>query len=251
VFNKQDRFQCPETVIPHLDIDLPLTHRAVSITLPLAEVNFFVPIGQDMRRQKSIMVILLLLLSAVTAFAAYPQAELPPEKKKALHRFDPVDIFPEARGREEDRAGKKSGQNAGLTALTRNAAPPPKPASKSGKGDQRSPGLSSGASDNAAGGTLKPSAMAPVAPNPTPIVTPTPLSQTAKPVPTQSVTRSVMLMIQSSLPPAAGSRAPATTVNQSVRAMGLSLPVILLLFGLVLFALVVVVIKLKKEIRAL
>src|SRR5262245_36505918 len=64
------------------------------------------------------LIILALLLSAAKAIAADPQIQLTPEKKKALLKFDPVDIVPEARGNDSqgrdnqgDRGRRRSRQN--------------------------------------------------------------------------------------------------------------------------------------------
>ncbi len=181
----------------------------------------------DVRKQKTIpVIVLMLLLSATSVFAAYQQIEISPEKKKALRKFDPVDIVPEARGNEpeareskRDRDRKKSKQNAGppasaapiSDAVVRAASPP---------------------ATSVAQSTLSPRA------------TPSLASQ-AKSVTAQSVAA----MTQSSEPTVSGPLALATTVKQSVHATGLSLPVIFLLFGLVVLALVAVAARLKKDLR--
>jgi hypothetical protein len=58
-------------------------------------------------------------------------------------------------------------------------------------------------------------------------------------------------MTKSSEPAAAGVPAPATAVNKSTRSNRLSLPLIFLLLGLILLALVAVTAKLRKDLRKL
>ncbi|MGH9846134.1 MAG: hypothetical protein ACREEM_46120 [Blastocatellia bacterium] len=167
-----------------------------------------------MRRQETILIIVLtLLLSATGAFAAYPQMELPPEKKKALRKFDPADIFPEVRGSEESQDRKKSKQNPGRPGLTRSAAPPATPAesgSRPGEGLERRGRTS-----------------------------------TALPAPTQPIIQE----LQPSEPLLAGSREPAVTFNRSVQATGLPLHFTFMLLGLIFLTLFAVAIKLKKDLR--
>lgn len=201
-----------------------------------------------MRRREIILIIILtLLLSATQAFAAYPQMELPPEKKKALRKFDPADIFPEVRGSDESRDRKKSRRSTSA----RNAAPLAESASQPGEGPGRGP--TPRVSSNGAAGTTNRAAVVPADPGPTrtPAVTRTPppatslLASTALPAPTQPVAPEVQ-------PPGsilAGSREPAVAVNRSVQATGLSLNFIFLLLSLIFFALFAVVIKLKKDLR--
>lgn len=189
----------------------------------------------DVRKQKTILIIVsMLLLSATGAFAAYPQVQLSPEKKKALRKFDPVDIVPEMRGSESearasqgDRGRKKSKQPAGSPTLTRDASAAP---------------ISPAVVPAAPNPTAMPVAQLTLAPQATPS-----LASKAKPDPTQSATA----MTQSSEPAAAGPLASATTEKQSVRATGLSLPVIFSLLGLILLALVAVATRIKKDLRAL
>jgi len=189
----------------------------------------------DVRKQKTILIIvLMLLLSATGAFAASPQVQLSPEKKKALRKFDPVDIVPEMRGSEAeardsqgDRGRKKSKQPAGSPTLSRDASAAP---------------ISTAVVPAAPRPTATPGAQL----SPTPQATPS-LASKAKPDPTQSASATA----QSSESTVAGSLASAATGKESVRAAGLSLPVIFSLLGLILLALVAVAARIKKDLRAL
>jgi len=231
-------------------------------------------------RQKTILIIVLtLLLSAAGAFAD-PQEQLSPENKKALRKFDPADIVPEVRGgvpgesaRQGDSGRKKSKQNDGTATLTRNAASPaqasapeirrgeasgksptPTPGKSPAPTPGKSPTPSPGPTGNATSATPKMAASGSAMPKPTPTQiaqsTPSPQATTlvaskATPVPTQSA----LAMTQPSEPTGQGPLTSAPTLQPSVRASGFSLPVIFSLLGLILFALVVVVTRLKRDLR--
>src|SRR5262249_37759948 len=89
-------------------------------------------------------------------------------------------------------------------------------------------------------------------PTPTQIAQSTPspqattsLASNATPAPTQSV----IAMARPSEPTAPGPLTSAPNIQPPVRASGFSLPVIFSLLGLILFALVVVVARLKRDLR--
>jgi len=180
----------------------------------------------------------MLITSATGMFAAYAQTQLSPEKKKALRNFDPADMVPEARGGapegregQGDRGRRKSRQNAGPSAPLSEA---------SGISASTDP-ISAAIVPAAATPPTIPVAQSTPSPQATPLLT-----SKAKPAPAQSVAP----MAQSSEPAASGPLASAAPATQSGRVTGLSLPVIFLLLGLTLLALVVVAARLKKDLRA-
>ena len=177
-------------------------------------------------------IVLILALFAASAAAADPQIQLTPEKKKALLKFDPVDIVPEVRG--NDSQGRDNQGDRGRRRSRLNTSP---------------------ASATVVPATPTPTATPAVKATPTPraTTTPTPLpaSQT-KPQPTQSPTQSppqsavAMARTTESAP---GAIASGSTVKPAVRARRMPVPVILLLLGLIMVALVAVAAKLKKDLR--
>lgn len=185
-----------------------------------------------MRERNTILItVLTLALIATAGAAAVPQAQLSPEKKRALRKFDPADMVPEVQESQGDQGRNRSRQNGGRRAPTGNDASQPtgaEPGDQRGEGE-RSPAASSGASGN-------------VSTRPTP--SPEPKDE---PIPKQTV----MAMGQSSEPVAAAPLQPETTGERSGGAPGLSRPVIFSLLGLIFLALVVVVFKLKKDLRTL
>jgi hypothetical protein len=181
--------------------------------------------------RKSIpFIVLIILLSAARAVAADPQIQLTPEKKKALLKFDPVDIVPEVRGNDSqgrdnqgDRGRRRTRQNTSpSSAAVVPAAPTP---------------------------TATPRATATAKPTSTPTPTPAPAPATqTKPQPTQSPTQSAVAMARST-EPASGAPVSGATAKPSNRARRMPLPVIFLLLGLIMVALVAVAAKLKKDLR--
>jgi len=172
-------------------------------------------------------IVLTLLLFAGRAVAADPQIQLTPEKKKALLKFDPVDIVPEVRGNDSqggdnqgDRGRRRSRQNTGPAAAgVVPAAPTPTP-------------------------TATPAPRATTTPTPTP----PPVSQT-KPLPTQSPTQSSVATARQPEQPAPGAVVSTTTAKPPAHAGRMSLPIIFLLLGVIMVALVAVAAKLKKDLR--
>jgi hypothetical protein len=187
--------------------------------------------GVAVNIRKSIpFIVLIILLSAARAVAADPQIQLTPEKKKALLKFDPVDIVPEVRGNDSqgrdnqgDRGRRRTRQNTSpSSAAVVPAAPTP---------------------------TATPRATATAKPTSTPTPTPAPAPATqTKPQPTQSPTQSAVAMARST-EPASGAPVSGATAKPSNRARRMPLPVIFLLLGLIIVALVAVAAKLKKDLR--
>jgi hypothetical protein len=169
---------------------------------------------------------LTLLFSAAGAFA---QSPLSPEKKKELRKFDPADIVPEAS--EEEPKARESQVGRGGTQSRREA-----------RTSASTAPISAAVDSTVAIPPAAPATKAPAS-----------LRATPSPVPKGGVvlTQSAVTKTQSSEPAAAGAGAPATAVNRSARSTRLSLPLIFLLLGLVLLALVAVTAKLRKDLRKL
>jgi hypothetical protein len=218
------------------------------------------PVDMAVRRQKIILTIVVTLLTcAAGASTAYPQAQLSPDKKNALRKFDPGDVIPEVVGtgtetRPAKGGGKKSKQAAGADAPRDNGAAPDKSAAlkqQPGAKPAGAPSPSPAASGNIASTSPTPTAT-PALPGSTPVSVAgapqqaaSPTSSEKKPDPAQSAP----LAAQSSGPPPPAAPALSTTGKGPVRG-GMSLPIIFMLLGLVLFALFFVVTKLKRELRA-
>lgn len=178
-----------------------------------------------MRTQKTILVIVLtLLLSAAGAFA---QEQISPEKMKELRKFDPADIVPEAREgepreKEDGRRRAQSKRNAGTSA---SQAP-----------------MSAAVDPTFPNPTVAPAAKAPTAPRTGPSLAPRGAVV---------FTQSAVTKTQPSEPAASGAPALPAAENRSARSLRLSLPLIFFLLSLTLLALVVVTVKLKKDLSKL
>ncbi len=183
-----------------------------------------------LKTKTSFIVFLALSLAASAAFAQQP---ISPEKKRAMQRFDPVDIFPEA----QDRA-----RGSATTTERR------------GRSRRRGSPAALGAAATA------PSAPAGVAPQPTPSAT---LSVSATPLaePSPAATTATAAKRGVSSLAAAANAPPQmmgqnASLNSSSPANGeiggeplWSLPVILGLFAIVLLALIALVLALMKQLR--
>jgi hypothetical protein len=178
-----------------------------------------------LRTQKTILVIVFtLLLSAAGAFA---QEQIPPEKMKELRKFDPADIVPEAREgepreREDGRRRTQSKRNAGTS-----ASPAP---------------ISAAIDSTLPNPPAVPAAKAPAAPRTGPSLAPKSAVV---------LTQSAVTKAQPSEPAASGAPAPSAAETRSARSLKLSLPLIFFLLSLTLLALVVVTLKLKKDLSKL
>ncbi len=168
----------------------------------------------------------MLLLSAAGVFPARSQTALPAEKKRAMHKLDPMDILPQAGEREQNKERKK----------------PPRMSKPS----------SAEPSDNFSAANPTPSAVVAAA-NPAATPTPTPLPQvtpllttTAEPV----ATPAKLSETQSTDPPAAPQNGAVKSAYASVFNIRMSLPVVLTLFCLLLLTLIVAIFKLKNLLRA-
>jgi hypothetical protein len=175
-----------------------------------------------------------LLLTAATLSAAYSQEPLPDAKKRALHRFDPADIFPEER--EATRSGGKRRQRNGGSAVS---GAPGNPSSPSTRLRSLSPAQAPTPIPRASGAKADPS--------PAPTLEPTPLLEATPSItPTPEVTPQINAMA------AVQSRDLSSTVSggdQTNTAEGFPLYFLLPMLGLILFALIVLIISLKKQLR--
>ena len=180
-----------------------------------------------LRTQKTILVIVLtLLLSAAGTLA---QEQIPPEKMKELRKFDPADIVPVPEAREVEPRGKEDGRRRAQS--KRNAGTSASPAPISAAIDSTLPNP-----------PAAPAAKAPTAPRTGPSLAP------KSPV---VLTQSAVTKTQPSEPAASSAPAPAAAGNRSARSLRLSLPLIFFLLSLTLLALVVVTVKLKKDLSKL
>ncbi len=175
---------------------------------------------------------IVFLAFSLTASVALAQQPISPEKKRAMHRFDPVDIFPEA----QDRA---------RSAATESAAE---------RRNRRRRGLPAASGDAA----TAPSAIAQATPQPTPSAAPsvnaTPL---VEPSPAATATAAPQRGLSSL---AAAANAPPQMMGQSASLNSSSpannggeplwsLPIVLGLFAIVLIALIGLVLALMKQLR--
>jgi hypothetical protein len=167
-----------------------------------------------------------LLLIALGSSTAYSQDPLPAEKKKALHKFDPADVFPEerevtrGRPRRKPRSERDEGTASASTRLRsldlqQASTPTPTPQVA---GRSASPGT---------------------APSPTQ----TPLLETTPSVtPTPEATPETEEVQSSGIASAVGGDHPGA-------GPGFPLYFLLPMLGLVLFALIILIISLKKQLR--
>lgn len=175
-----------------------------------------------MKSKATISILLLSLLAG----AAYAQQPVPAEKKRALHKFDPLDIFPEAR--EERRSQRAGGDAQPAPDAPANRATDER---RSARRERRHRNTSL-----AARFTPTPALIAAANPAPTPALAPLPAPSPK--------TETVVTLTQPSPASAAQSlAAPA-------RGTGLSLPLVLTLFAVLLLALIVVFVKLTKQLRS-
>jgi ABC-type Na+ efflux pump permease subunit len=182
----------------------------------------------------------VLLLIAVAHTPVNSQDPIPENKKRALHRFDPTDIFPEEREVSRTRGKKKQKNNeansAAQSTKTRSletVAPDP-PASV--------------AATRRAIAAATPSPTPPVAVQEveaTPSVTPTPEVQ-ASPESQESKATSqqnTIAAVQANLPRSVGGE------NQTGNGQGLPIYFLVPILLLILFALIAFIVSLKKQLR--
>jgi hypothetical protein len=198
-------------------------------------LGFIAPVDLSMKTRSTIQILVsALLLTAVIFFDAYSQDPLPVEKKRALHRFDPADIFPEEREAPRSR-GRRRPRNEGNAPSAASA----NPASSSARLRSINPAQSPTPTPRASGATVNPS--------PAPTLAPTPVLQTAPsitPTPEATPPINAMAAVQSpDLSPAVASG------GQTDGGEGAPLYFLLPMLALILFALIVLIVSLKKQLR--
>jgi hypothetical protein len=186
---------------------------------------------------------------AVTIPVAYSQEPLPDDKKKALHRFDPADIFPEER---QPVRGRRSRQ--------RNEGPAAPPRASSRTSSSAAP-TASRASENPASPSARLRGLNPVEPptptrrasgatadpSPAPTLEPTPLSEaTPSPTPTPEATPQIDAMAAVQSPELPSAIAGGDQTDSGTR---FPLYFIIPMLCLILVALIAVIISLKKQLR--
>jgi hypothetical protein len=185
-----------------------------------------------MKTRSAIQILIpALLLTAATLSVGYSQEPLPDEKKRVLHRFDPADIFPEERegtrsgGRRRQRNERSavSGATGNPSARLRSIDPvqptTPIPRTSGVKAD----------------------------PSPAPTQEPTPLLEATPSItPTPEVTPQINAMAAVQSP---GLSSTVSGGDQTDNTQGFPLYFLLPMFGLILFALIVLIISLKKQLR--
>jgi hypothetical protein len=187
-----------------------------------------------MKTRSTIQILLpALLLTAASLSAAYSQEPLPDEKKKALHRFDPADIFPEER--EVRRGGRRRQRNEGsaVSGATGN------PSSPSARLRSISPAPPPTPISRASGAKTDPTP-APT-PEPTPSLEATP---SITPIPEVTPQINAMAAVQSSNLSSAVSGGDQTDSGERF-----PLYFLLPMLALILFALIVLIVNLKKQLR--
>jgi hypothetical protein len=189
----------------------------------------------------------VLLLIVVAHSTGYAQDPIPAEKKRALHRFDPTDIFPEEREVSRTRGKKKPKSNE-----ANSVAQPSK---------LRSLETVAPVSSTPVAATRRPIAAA--TPSPTPPVavqeveaTPTPEVQALKATPTPEAQatqetaeskatsqQNTIAAVQANLPQAVSGE------NQTGNGQGLPIYFLVPILLLILFALIAFIVSLKKQLR--
>jgi hypothetical protein len=177
-----------------------------------------------------------LLLTAVTHWAGHSQEPLPDDKKKALHRFDPADIFPEEREVPRGRP-KRRPRNVGSTVSPGASRAPENPASQSTRLRSFNPDPSPSPTPRTSGATVNPS--------PAPTLEPTPLVETT-PSATPEVTPQVnaVAAVESS-----GLSSAVAGGDRTDSGEPFPLYFLLTVLGLILFVLIALIIGLKKQLR--
>ncbi len=186
------------------------------------------------------LIILSGLLFSSAALAAFAQQSIPPEKRRAMHKFDPIDIFPEAqdRGRDKNRRNRKQSQETQVSSSVGTAPDGAAETEQTG----RDKSLRKKSSPATAGATLEAAAT----PGPSP---PAGASPTVKTSPTTSPLTSAGVSSSTLAATNARPDSSASLSGQAGVSSLWSLPVILGLFGLVLATLIGLVFALMKQLR--
>jgi hypothetical protein len=174
-----------------------------------------------------------LLLTVATLSTTYSQEPLPDEKKKALHRLDAADIFPEEREVPRGRPKRRTrNQGSILSSGARE-----NPASQSQRLRSFNPDPSLSPTPRTSGATVNPS--------PAPTLEPTPVAETT-PSATPEVTPQV-----SAVAAVESSRLSSAVAggDRNDSAERFPLYYLLPMLGLILFVLIALIINLKKQLR--
>jgi hypothetical protein len=187
----------------------------------------------------------VLLLIAVAHSPGNSQDPIPENKKRALHRFDPTDIFPEEREVSRTRGKKKQKNNEANSAAQ----------------STKLRSLETVAPDPPASVAATRRAIAAATPSPTPPVavqeveaTPTPEAQAPKATPEVQASpesqeskatsqQNTIAAVQANLPPSVGGE------NQTGNGQGLKIYFLVPILLLILFALIAFIVGLKKQLR--
>ncbi|MEP7339050.1 MAG: hypothetical protein ABI977_15045 [Acidobacteriota bacterium] len=187
----------------------------------------------------------LVIFGAATIAAALPQQQsgaVPAEKKRAMNKFDPTDLFPEAKEHGRKERNKRDKNSA--SSLTSNASSAgAEPTSASRKNSRRRRSETTGSAKS------KPEMAANASPAPTPATAP-------QDSPSPNIVMGGAAALTASHPQTliASNNAPASSSETSLRGQPLqdswlSLPVILTLLSLVALALIFALAKLRKQLR--
>jgi hypothetical protein len=207
---------------------------------------------------------LLLIFGAASSVSALPQQQPGPvsaEKKRVMSKFDPTDLFPEAKDRnkkERARREKNSAQGSILASTASSGAETTvasrrnsrrhrsEPTGSANSEAKRSANAPSAPTDNAATPVPSPSLVAIQKAEPTPDATPS-----ESPSPSAVMGGAAALTSPPSQTLLASSKAPAETSPRSQPSQNswLSLPTILTLLSLVALALIFALVKLMKQFR--
>ncbi len=192
--------------------------------------------------KKILLTVILLLSLSFSVYGSVPQQPISPEKKSAMHKLDPVDIFPQVRERSgtdrnrNNRSAKNSTESVS-SALISNSSDREKRSRSRKHSRGRHETVST---DLAANGTA----------SPTPILE----SPGATPEPSATPDSSLVLAETTSKkldPPPQTLAAMGPLPGDAIRGQNklLSLPIILALLVIVLIALVLVFAKLIRYLR--
>jgi len=181
-----------------------------------------------MKTRSTIQILCVLVLAVVAYSGAHAQDSIPLEKRRALHRFDPSDIFPEERevGRSRARKKPKNEENAAIPRTRSlelvNPAPDATP--------------------------RVPSRLAP--PTPTPEVSEAVPTPTTTPEVAATPQPSTVAAVQSStLPSEPGPGGGGGVASQLGSGQGFPVYFLLPLVFLILFVLIALIVSLKKQLR--
>jgi hypothetical protein len=193
-----------------------------------------------------------LLLAAATVSAAYSQEPLPDDKKKALHRFDPADIFPEERQNVRGKARKPRNERPRASSVASSVVPSvPSGASENPAATERLRSLdplpSPTPAPRASGARVNPSPAPTLEPLTRDSAPPSSLSEatpSVTPTPEATPQADAMAAVQSS-----GLSSAVVGADQADSGERFPLYLLIPLLGLILVALIALIIGLKKQLR--